>query len=217
MIITLSGKERSANATVFRQLFAFRYDVFVKRRHWSLPARGNLDIDQYDCPEAQYFYGVDDDGSIFSHVRLTPTMTHSLMADYFPHLVEGRHQLRDPLIYEATRYIVMPREKSRARNCTAKAELLGAVMQWSLERGLTHLQTVIDTSGFPSFIELSPETLPLGLSHPYGGGPTIDGGGDAMAIRCPVSQKVVEDILAYGDLPKTFATGSRLLCEPMHA
>jgi N-acyl-L-homoserine lactone synthetase len=198
MIVSISGHERKSYSNLFRRLFQLRYDVFVGARQWTLPTQGNLDIDQYDCPDARYFFSMDDDGSIRSHVRVTPTNTHSLMADYFPHLVEGQHMPRGAKIYEATRYIVLPSNKSKQANKVAKAEILGAVIEWAYASGLTHVQTVIDTATLASFIEITPDCVPLGLSHPYGGGPLVRGGGEAIGIRCPATPKVISDIRAYG-------------------
>jgi len=201
MIISLSGRERGQYRKHFDRLFRLRHDIFVVARQWTLPTHGDLEMDQYDTPDAQYFFSVDDDGETRSHVRLTPTLQSSLLADYFPHLVEGQDLPRGPTIYEATRFIVLPSRKSKCDNQRAKAELLGAVMEWALVNDITHVQTVIDTSTLSTFLEITPECRPLGLSHPFGGGPGVRGGGDAVAIRCPATAKVIADIRNYGGLP----------------
>lgn len=200
MIVSISGSERSSYTSLFERLFKLRHNVFVAQRQWTLPTRGGLDVDQYDCDDAQYFFSMDDLGEIRSHVRVTPTSNYSLLADLFPHLVEGQQQPRGEDVYEATRYIVLPASKSRCAAKRAKAEILGAVMEWAYVRGITHVQTVIDTATLPTFVEITPDCRPLGLSHPYGGGSTVRGGGDAIAIRCPATQKVIADIRAYGGL-----------------
>jgi N-acyl-L-homoserine lactone synthetase len=117
-------------------------------------------------------------------------------------LVENGESPRSPLVYECTRYIVLPAQKSREANRAAKARLLGAAVEWSLNHGLAYLQTVIDSVTLSSFVEMTPQTIPLGLSHPYGGGRKTPGGGECMAIRWPISQQVLDDILAYGGLDR---------------
>jgi N-acyl-L-homoserine lactone synthetase len=200
MIVTVRGRDRAECPDIFNRLFKFRYDVFVKKLRWTLPTKGNLEIDQYDNADAVYFYYVDDDGFISSHVRLTPTTTSSLLADYFPHLADSPHDVRTPNVYEATRYIVLPRKKTASSNRASKAELLLAVNEWARAHGITHTQTIIETSLLGSFMEMSSEVRPLGLSHPYGGGPEIEGGGEAIAIRCPANEKVIRDLRKYGGL-----------------
>jgi acyl-homoserine lactone synthase len=200
MIQALSGQSRAYNPRLFQQLFKLRHKVFVGGRKWSLPTQGDMEIDQYDVPEAVYFWRQDDDGQVDCHVRITPTTKHSLLADYFPHLVEGDTSPRGKTIYEATRYIAMPSKKTRENNRTAKAELLLQMLEWADANGVTHIQTVIDTATYASFVEMTPDTRPLGLSFPYGGGPTVSGGGECMAIRWPVNEKVMQDLRKYGGI-----------------
>lgn len=198
MIVTVSGRDRDAHQSIFNQMFQWRYDVFVIKRRWTLPCKGTLEIDQYDNGNAVYFYHVDDAGAITSHVRLTPSVTDSLLADCYAHLVECDTPIRSPTVYEGTRYIVLPRHKSRACNRAAKAELLLAMIEWARDQGIAHIQVIIDITLLASMIEMTPQVRPMGLSRPYAGGPEIDGGGEAIAIRCPVNEQVIQDLRAYG-------------------
>ena len=206
MIIVLTGQERRSHRESFDRVFRLRYDIFVKGRGWSLPARQGLERDQYDVDEAVYILDMDEDGSIQGHVRLTPTDKCSLIADYFPHLVENGQSPRAPDVYEATRYIVLPKRKGRNSNRAAKARLLSAMLEWALDKRLAFIQTVIDTATLSSFVEMTPQTIPLGLSHPYGGGRDVPGGGDCMAIRWPISARVLDDVLTYGGLRREAET-----------
>lgn len=198
MIIVLEGSERRRYHKYFDQLFRLRHQIFVKGRGWSLPSVNDCEIDQYDVQDAVYLLDLNEDDIIQGSVRMTPSERCSLLADYFPHLVENGESPRSPQVYECTRYIVLPAQKSREANRAAKARLLGAAVEWSLNHGLTYLQTVIDSVTLSSFVEMTPKTIPLGLSHPYGGGRKTPGGGECMAIRWPISQQVLDDILAYG-------------------
>jgi len=198
MIIVLNGRDRGKWVDYFDQHFRLRYDVFVKRRRWALPCVDGREIDQYDTDDAIYFLDVNDDGVVRGSIRIAPSQTCSLLADYFPHLVETGDALRAPDIYECTRYIVMPDRRSRDENRIAKARIIGAMLEWSLRRKLSFLQTVIETATLPSYLELTPQTIPLGLSHAYGGGRRTTGGGECMAIRWPVTLQVLEDVRAYG-------------------
>lgn len=199
MIVRISGADKDRHRDIFKQLFKLRYEIFVKERKWSLPSRQDFESDQYDGSQALYVCDVND-GVIEGHVRLTPTIQASLLADYYPHLVEGTVSPRDPLIFEATRYLVRPRRKSAANNRAAKAKLLIGMLEWATEQNLTHIQTVIDTHTFATFVEMTRETMPLGLSHAFGGGFDVPGGGECMAIRWPVSDRVVADLRDYGGL-----------------
>ena len=201
MIIMLRGSEREQNSKFFDQLFRLRHDVFVVGRGWSLPCGNGRETDQYDVDEAVYFLDINEDGVIEGSVRAAPTMNHSLLADYFPHLIENGVPARAPDVYECTRYIVMPSRKSRDTIRAAKARLLIALFQWAIKEKLTYLQTVIDAGALGSFVEMSTRTIPLGLSHPYGGGRGVPGGGECIAIRWPVGQHVIDDVLEYVGWP----------------
>jgi acyl-homoserine lactone synthase len=198
MIIVLNGTNRSSHSELFEQHFRLRYEVFVKGRGWSLPAANGLEIDQYDDDDAVYFLDVNDDNRIQGSIRITPTVKSSLIADYFPHLVESGEPARSALIYECTRYIVQPPRKNRTDNRLAKSRIIGAMLEWCVEHRLTYLQTVIDSVALPTYLELTPLTVPLGLPHPYGGGRKTPGGGECMAIRWPICPQVLHDIRSYG-------------------
>ena len=200
MIIVLTGSDRRERRKYFDQLFRLRHDIFIKRRGWSLPSVNGCEIDQYDNDDAVYFLEVDERDIIRGTIRITPSVKSSLLADYFPHLVENGSPLRAPEIYECTRYIAMSSLKTRQENRAAKSRIIGAMLEWSLRHKLAFLQTVIETSTLASYLELTSQTIPLGLSHPYGGGRRAPGGGDCMAIRWPVSLQVLEEVRAYGGL-----------------
>ena len=203
MILTLRGSERQEYGKFFDQMFRLRHDVFVKGRGWSLPCGNGRETDQYDVDEAVYFLDINEDGSIESCVRATPTVRHSLLADYFPHLIENGMPARAPDVFECTRYIVLPSRKQRDTIRAAKARLLISLFQWALKEKLSYLQTVIDAGTLGSFVEMSTQTIPLGLAHPYGGGRGVPGGGECIAIRWPVNQEVINDVLEYVGWPET--------------
>src|SRR3981189_407638 len=157
------------------------------------------EIDQYDTDEAIYFFDLNQDNIVRGSIRIAPSETCSLLADYFPHLVETGDSLRAPDIYECTRYIVMPDRKSRDDNRAAKARVIGAMLEWALRKKIAFLQTVIETKTLASYLELTPLTIPLGLSHPYGGRRGERGGGGCVVIRGPVSRQVLAPVRAHGD------------------
>jgi acyl-homoserine lactone synthase len=197
MVIVLKGRERPTNEVYFDQLFRIRHEVFIKRRGWALPSLNGREIDQYDCDDTVYLLDVNDDDVIEASVRVNPSVSGSLLADYFPHLVENGAPIRSADIYEATRLIVTPQQKSRSAIRDVRARLLGALVEWGINQGLTFMQTVIETSTLSSYVEMTPLVMPLGLSHPYGGGRESPGGGECLAIRWPLTQQVLDDIHIY--------------------
>lgn len=199
MIVQVSGADRKNNPALFEEMFRLRHRVFVETRRWSLATRSGLEIDEYDVPEAQYFFERGQDGRMISHVRALPA-SRSLLADYFPHLVEIGMNPRDPHGIETTRLYVDRTGMSSLDYRRAKAELLLAIFEWASGQGATHLQTVIENSLYGSVVEMLPQTMPLGLAHPYGGGPGTVGGGDTIALKCPVNHQAMCDLRRFGEL-----------------
>jgi acyl-homoserine lactone synthase len=202
MIVTLYGNERTTKPDYFDQFYQLRHQIFVAGRGWPLPSKQGRETDEYDVDDAVYFFDVNGDDRIEGAVRITPTETGSLTADYFPHLVENGEALRSPQVYEATRYIVLPVEKTAERNRIVRARILAALTEWCLDHNVTFIQAVIDSTSLATFVELNPQVRPMGLTHSYGGGRSAPGGGDCLAIRWPCTQSVIEAITRYGGLDR---------------
>ncbi|MBX9924812.1 MAG: hypothetical protein K2Y05_00500 [Hyphomicrobiaceae bacterium] len=199
MIAMLTGRDRLVEAKTFEQLHRFRHEIFVGQRRWTVPSRNGLDIDQYDAAEALYFFDRSVAGRIVSHLRLTPTNKLSLLADYFPHLVAPNYELRGDSIFEATRFIALPRDGGMRNKRRLEAELFAAMVNWCMSNRITHVQAILEDTLLPTFLEMAPQTYPLGLPGPYAGGPETIGGGVCIAVRCPMNKQTLADILLYGD------------------
>ncbi|ODS00050.1 hypothetical protein AUC68_02665 [Methyloceanibacter methanicus] len=185
MVRVIEGKDRARHADLFETLFRARYETFVVNRCWSLPARNGLEIDQYDTDQAVYFVDFDTTGHLQGAVRLTPTMGASLTADYYPHLSESGAALRDPFVYEGTRYIASPREKTPENNRIVKARILGAMTEWAWSFGVRHIQTVIDAALLRSFKKVNSQTFALAPPTPMAGARESPEAGHAWPSACP--------------------------------
>jgi N-acyl-L-homoserine lactone synthetase len=201
MLYVIEGSQRRQLNYYFDRMFALRHRVFIKELGWNLPiSRDEREIDQYDVDEAVYLLEMTDDDVLQGTVRLTPSVSCSLVADYFPHLVENGVPPRSPRVYEATRYVFLPLSKSADENRAAKARLLAGMVEWCFHREIAQIQCVVDMAAFPAWLELVPQTMPLGLPHPYGGGRGAPGGGDCIGFRWPATRHVIEGIRSYGGI-----------------
>jgi acyl-homoserine lactone synthase len=201
MLYVIEGSQRRQLNYYFDRMFGLRHQVFIKELGWNLPAsRDDREIDQYDVDDTVYLLEMTDDDVLQGTVRLTPSMSCSLVADYFPHLIENGVPPRSPRVYEATRYIFLPLGKTAGENRAAKARLLAGMVEWCFNRDISHVQCVVDMTAFPAWLELVPQTMPLGLPHPYGGGRGAPGGGDCIGFRWPATREVIEGIRRYGGI-----------------
>jgi acyl-homoserine lactone synthase len=217
MIVILKGTQRSQQAGYFERMFRLRHQIFIKELGWPLPSSNGQEIDQYDVDDAVYFLDVTDDGILQASVRLVPSEQCSLVADYFPHLIETGDAARDPRVYECTRYFFLPLKGHGRDNHGARVRVLAAMIEWGLVKRLSYIQCVVDMTAFPGFVEMVPQTIPLGLAHPYGGGRSAPGGGECIAFRWPVTRDVVDSLRAFGRARRRRFAGekARDLAEPI--
>ena len=101
---------------------------------------------------------------------------------------------------EVMRYLAIPQDRTPKEKRRLEAELFAAMMVWCKATGITHLQAVLELPRYPTFMEMAPQTFPLGLPQPYGGGVDVMGGGNVIAVRCPVNDQAIDDLQRYGDL-----------------
>ncbi|MBI3435355.1 MAG: hypothetical protein HY056_09810 [Proteobacteria bacterium] len=200
MLKILKGSQRQEQGGYFEKMFRLRHQVFIQGMGWPLPSTNGKEIDQYDVDDAIYLLDLADDDVIQGSVRLIPSQYCSLVADFFPHLIENGVSPRDPLVFECTRYMFLPLKGRRQDNHIARARLLSGMVEWCLLNHLSFVQCVVDTIAFPGFVEMVPQTIPLGLPHPYGGGRTAPGGGECIAFRWPATREVVASIRKYGGM-----------------
>ncbi len=93
-----------------------------------------------------------------------------------------------------------PHDGRRTTKRKLESELFAAVVDFCMQRGFTFLQAVLDTSLLSTFLEMAPQSFALGLSAPCGGGPDAPGGGNVMAVRCPVNERTLRHVKDYGRL-----------------
>ncbi|SNZ21072.1 acyl-homoserine-lactone synthase [Cohaesibacter gelatinilyticus] len=200
MLNILYGSQMESRRQEFDQLFKARFETFVVGRGWSLPSYNGRERDQFDKDCAVYFIDRDKNGEIVGSVRITPTDRCSLLADCFPHISNPDPAPRSPHIYEATRYISLPKEKSRAANRASKARVIAAAMIWCFEHQVSRLQSVIDVELLDAFMEMCPYIKVMGPTSAYGGGRGVPGGGMCLGISAPVHREAIEAILHFGNL-----------------
>ena len=198
MYLVLHGSEKNDFPHIFNTMFLLRYNVFIKERGWALPSSKNIEIDEYDVDEAVYFFGFDSDEPLHSFLRLSPTETRSLTADYFPHLIETGEAPRASDMYEATRLIVKPLDKTQTRQL--RFNLIYVMTKWCIEHRISKIQAVIDKSMLGTYIELNPMTVPLGLAQTYAGGLAAPGGGECMVIRFPTNLETLKFLDEHSQL-----------------
>lgn len=162
MINLVTPDNRNLFADDLDKVFRLRKRIFVDHFGWDVPHRDGREIDVYDTNHTLYLIGKDDDGRIISSARMVPTTGPHLLADEFPHLVDGEVP-RGPHIWEISRYFRLPSDAAPDKVHNGQA-LCCSMIEMGLLFGITQFTTVVAMELFPSFLAFGWDVQPLGLS-----------------------------------------------------
>jgi len=99
-----SGTQKGLPQRVYSKISRYRYQVFVERLGWQLPARDGAELDQFDRPDTVYVVAQDDEGSVIGCARLLPTTRPYLLGEKFPYLLNGLPIPCSPDVWELSRF-----------------------------------------------------------------------------------------------------------------
>lgn len=109
------GSSGQLGISIQKLMYAFRYDVFVKRLGWSLPLRDGVERDQYDGLHARYVVQSEGSDRVTACARLLPTTQSYMLPELFPQLLGGRPAPRDASIWELSRFATAVRDTGEGR------------------------------------------------------------------------------------------------------
>lgn len=83
---------------------SYRHKVFVERLGWQLQTQDGTELDQFDRPDTVYVVAQDDEQQIIGCARLLPTTRPYLLAEVFPHLLNGQEPPCSSDVWELSRF-----------------------------------------------------------------------------------------------------------------
>lgn len=99
------GTHNKLGQQTMKQLFSYRYGVFVDRLGWELPdATPGREVDQFDRHDTIHVIGRRSDGTIAGTARLLPTTKPYLLSSVFPELMAGQDIPAASDIWEISRF-----------------------------------------------------------------------------------------------------------------
>lgn len=101
---TIFGRKADMSDIAYRDLSAYRYEVFVNRLGWPLDCPVGQEQDQFDRVDTEYVLARQDDGSICGCARLLPTDRPYLLGEVFPLLMHGQPLPADATVWEVSRF-----------------------------------------------------------------------------------------------------------------
>ncbi|WP_306132349.1 acyl-homoserine-lactone synthase [Roseivivax marinus] len=149
MIIVLDALNRDIFADIMRDVFALRARVFRDRLGWDVQVNEEgLEIDVFDGLDPAYVVSLDDEGRVVGTMRLLQTTGPHMMTDVFAELLDGEPALRDPQVWEATRFCIDTERLGRGagRNTVSyvTSEIMVGAFEYAMQAGVTDAVAVID-------------------------------------------------------------------------
>jgi len=87
-------------------LAKYRYEIFVKELGWPLRCEEGVELDAFDRPDTVYVLACDNNQEVFGCARLIPTHRPYLLAEVFPHLMEGNPLPSSSDVWELSRFAI---------------------------------------------------------------------------------------------------------------
>ncbi len=142
MILIIENYPASAHTSALETMFADRKAQFVDFFAWDVPVvDGRYEIDQFDTAAAVYIVAVGPDGRHEASLRMLPSWLPHLLGDVFPQLCVGGVPV-GPRIWESTR-LCLPNRHGAARRRELRNELISAMADFALARGIAEITGVI--------------------------------------------------------------------------
>lgn len=173
-------------------LARYRYQVFVERLGWELPAAPGYEQDQFDHAGTVHIVARSPQGQIVGCGRLLPTTGPYLLESVFPQLFNGLPIPRHEQVWELSRFAAMDVDGGQPltrADYMAERVLLQA-LRFCHARGVTHLLAV----STPPVERL---LLRAGVECQRLGPPDIIGGQPVLAFVIRVSDVSIQALGAF--------------------
>lgn len=148
MIEILNGRDRLARPETLKAMFQLRKRVFHDLLGWDVVVEGDREVDSYDDANPLYVLSyTPGTRHLRGALRLLPTLGPNMLDDTFPVLLGARPPIRSASIWESSRFCIDPaisQDRSSNQVTVAAAELMCAVGEIGLARGIEQIVTVTD-------------------------------------------------------------------------
>ena len=90
--------------TLYSKVAHYRYKIFIERLGWPLQSIDGAEHDQFDRSDTVYVIAQDNNGKVIGCARLLPTTRPYLLAEVFPHLLNGMTPPCSTDVWELSRF-----------------------------------------------------------------------------------------------------------------
>ena len=170
MIHIVENHLKQDNRRLLETMFADRKLQFVDFFDWDVPVVDeHYEIDQFDGAHAIYIVAAGEDGSHEASMRMLPSTRPHLLDTLFAHLCPGGVPV-GKTTWESTR-LCLPQRHGAARRLELRNQLISAMVDFALERGIDRITGVIPDGFRRSVLAMGWRAEPLGPAVRIPGGP----------------------------------------------
>jgi acyl homoserine lactone synthase len=99
------------DSNTLNKMYCFRHKVFYERLGWDVGNENGIERDFYDELNPIYMVAQNNQNEVEACSRLLPTTGRYMLKDTFPQLLRGNEAPQNPLIWEVSRFAVLPNDK----------------------------------------------------------------------------------------------------------
>jgi N-acyl-L-homoserine lactone synthetase len=161
MIHIVERHLKPANRRLLETMFADRKRLFVDLFGWDVPVVDDrFEIDQFDTADTVYIICADTEGTHEASIRLMPTTRPHMLGELFLHLCPQGVPV-GPTTWESTR-LCLPQRHGAARRRELRNQLISAMVDFALERGIERLTGVLPDAFRKEVLAMGWAAQPLG-------------------------------------------------------
>jgi acyl homoserine lactone synthase len=126
-------------------MYCFRYKVFYERLGWDVGNENGMERDFYDELDPIYMLARNYQNEIEACWRLLPTTGPYMLKDTFPQLLCGDEAPQDPVIWELSRFAVLPSDSTEQTQATLNLltfDMIRSVYDFAQQHGIQRYITV---------------------------------------------------------------------------
>lgn len=172
MIVVVEPYNAHQYSHLMDEMFRLRTRVFRDRSKWDVQVVDGKERDRYDDEAPVYIIYADDDGRhVRGSLRLLPTTGPTLLGDIFYDTLPDAVHLRDPSIWECTRFCIDDRilcNGNRAEVLLTSGVLIAALGQVAIRAGIQSILGNFDPTMLRIYRRIGCEVEVLGCTHRYG-------------------------------------------------
>lgn len=154
-MLCVAGRRNELPPRLVEDIGRYRHKVFVSHLGWGLRTSGDIELDEFDGPDAVYVSSRDELGMINGVARLLPTTEPYLLEKVFPSLWDGADLPRSHDIWELSRFAAVDfnAATSLAHQASAKQAIsfFRHVVKVARDRG-AHVLVTVSPVGMERFL-----------------------------------------------------------------